>query len=60
MFDSQILDTAIGLTFIYFFLSILCSAIIEIVASLTKKRSRMLAIGILALIQDPKVLEEFY
>lgn len=60
MFDSQILDTAIGLTFIYFFLSILCSAIIEIVASLTKKRSRMLGIGILALIQDPKVLEKFY
>ena len=60
MFDSQILDTAIGLTFIYFFLSILCSAIIEIVASLTKKRSRMLGIGILALIQDPKALEKFY
>jgi hypothetical protein len=60
MFDSQILDTAIGLVFIYFFLSILCSAIIEIVASLTKKRSRMLGIGILALIQDPKALEKFY
>jgi hypothetical protein len=60
MFDSQILDTAIGLVFIYFFLSILCSAIIEIVASLTKKRSRMLGIGILALIQDPDALKNFY
>lgn len=60
MFDSQILDTAVGLVFIYFFLSILCSAIIEIVSSLTKKRSRMLGIGIEKLLRDSMALEKLY
>jgi len=60
MFESQILDTAVGLVFIYFFLSILCSAIIEIVSSLTKKRSRMLGIGIEKLLRDSMALEKLY
>ena len=60
MFNSQMLDTAIGLVFIYFFLSLLCSVIIETVAGLTKKRARMLRDGILSLLQDPKALSKLY
>ena len=60
MFNSQILDVAIGLVTVYFFLSVLCSAIIEIFTSLTKKRARMLSEGILSLLQDPKALHKLY
>ena len=60
MFDSQVLDTAIGLVFIYFFLSIFCSACIEFVSRLIKKRAKMLQIGIETLLQDPKALENLY
>ena len=60
MFNSQMLDTAIGLVFIYFFLSLLCSVIIESVTGLTKKRPRMLKDGILSLLQDPKALSKLY
>lgn len=30
MFSSQMLDAAIGLVFVYFFLSLICSVIVEI------------------------------
>ena len=60
MFNSQILDAAIGLVTIYFFLSLLCSVIVEIFTSLTKKRARMLRDGILALLQDPTALNKLY
>ena len=60
MFDSQILDTAIGLVFVYFFLSLLCSVIVEAITGLTKKRARMLRDGIQSLLQDPKALAKLY
>jgi hypothetical protein len=60
MFNSQMLDTAIGLVFIYFFLSLLCSVIIESITGLTKKRPRMLRDGILSLLQDPNALSKLY
>jgi hypothetical protein len=60
MFSSQILDVAIGLVFLYFFLSLLCSVIIEMATSLTKKRPRMLKDGILSLLQDPGAVDRFY
>ncbi|HME42375.1 MAG TPA: hypothetical protein VKF36_04750 [Syntrophorhabdales bacterium] len=60
MFNSQILDAAIGLVVVYFFLSLLCSVIAEIFTSLTKKRARMLRDGILSLLQDPKALDKLY
>ena len=60
MFNSQMLDTAISLVFIYFFLSLLCSVIIEIVAGLTKKRARMLKVGISTLLQDETVVKKLY
>jgi len=60
MFNSQILDAAIGLVTVYFFLSLLCSVIVEMFTGLTKKRARMLRDGILALLQDPAALNKLY
>lgn len=60
MFNSQMLDAAIGLVFVYFLLSLLCSVIIEMFTSLTKKRARMLKNGILSLLQDSKALDKLY
>ncbi len=60
MFNSQMLDAAIGLVFVYFFLSLLCSVIIEMVTGLTKKRPRMLSEGIFLLLQDSKALDKLY
>lgn len=61
MFNSQILDVAIGLVFIYFFLSLLCSVIIEGVTSLIRKRPRMLHEAISLLLGgDTKALEKLY
>ncbi len=60
MFNSQILDVAIGLVTVYFFLSLLCSVIIEIFSALTKKRARMLREGILSLLQDQKAIDKLY
>jgi hypothetical protein len=61
MLNSQILDVAIGLVFIYFFLSLLCSVIIEGLAGVIKKRPRMLYNGIFALLgNDADALEKLY
>ena len=60
MFNSQMLDTAIGLVFIYFFLSLLCSVIIETISGFTKKRPRMLRDGIRMLLNDPNTLNKLY
>jgi hypothetical protein len=56
MLSSLILDVAIGLVFVYFILSLLCSVIVEAVASLGKWRAKMLLQGISELIfahQEP-------
>lgn len=52
MFNSQMLDVVVGLIFVYFLLSLLCSVIIEMVSGLTKKRARMLRDGIRSLLHD--------
>lgn len=51
MFGSTILDVAIGLIFIYLILSMICSTANELVASIAKSRSKMLARGITKLLQ---------
>lgn len=61
MFNSQIMDVAIGLVFIYFLLSLICSVIIEGLAGVIKKRPRMLYNGIFALLgNDANVLDKLY
>ncbi len=61
MFSSQILDVAIGLVFLYFFLSLLCSVLIEGATSLIKKRPRMLYDAISVLLGgEEKALKNLY
>ena len=61
MLNSQILGAGIGLMFIYFFLSLLGSVIIEAVTSLIRKRARMLYEAISLLLGgDTKALEKLY
>jgi hypothetical protein len=62
MFGSNILDTAIGLVFIYSILSVITSSLNEMIASWTGKRSTNLAEGITELLNgDPEVtLQKLY
>ena len=53
MFGSSILEVAIGLVFIYLLISLICSAINEIVASTINKRGENLFEGIKNLLNDP-------
>jgi hypothetical protein len=53
MFDLAILDVAIGLVFLYLLLSLICSAITEMIARLFAMRSSNLKAGIQNLLNDP-------
>ena len=53
MFGSTILDVAIGIVFIYLLISLVISAINELIAALLKSRAKNLSKGIQALLQDP-------
>ena len=63
MSDSAILDVAIGLTFIYLLLSLICSALNEWIAALLRFRSRTLEKGIRNLLNNPdgdQPFKDFY
>ena len=53
MFGSSILEVAIGVTFVYLLISLICTALNEAVASLLQKRGRNLFEGIKNLLDDP-------
>jgi len=53
MFGSTILEVAIGIVFIYLFLSLICSTINEAIASLINKRGKNLFEGVKNLLNDP-------
>jgi hypothetical protein len=58
LFGSTILEVAMGLFFVYLLLSLTCSSINEIIASLLKLRARNLEQGIRNLICDPVLFNE--
>jgi hypothetical protein len=60
MFGSEILDIIVGLVFVYFLLSLVCSAVNEYIASITNKRGKVLVQGIEALLQGSGVIDDFY
>ena len=63
MFGLNILDTAIGLVFVYLMLSLTCTALNEWIAGMLNRRSKTLYEGIKTLLQDPKkpsLLADFY
>jgi hypothetical protein len=53
MFGSEILDVAIGLIFIYLLLSLICSAINELIEAWLKNRATNLKRGIEEMLNDP-------
>jgi hypothetical protein len=58
LFGSTALEIALGLIFIYFLLSLVCSAINEFFAGLLKWRARDLENGIVNLLRDPSKAKE--
>jgi hypothetical protein len=52
LFNSTVLDVAIGLVFVYLLLSILCTAANEWLAALTKSRSKFLKKGLIQLLDN--------
>jgi hypothetical protein len=59
MFGSEILEVAIALVFLYFTLSVVCSAVTEVVASLTKLRAKNLRES-LQIVLGSKDAKDFY
>jgi hypothetical protein len=53
MFDSEILDVVIGMVFIFLLLSLICSAVNEIIEAKLKNRAGDLERGIKELLNDP-------
>ena len=54
MFNTTIIDVAIGMVFIYLLLSLLCTATNELIELLVKKRATDLERGIRELLQPDK------
>jgi len=57
MFGSTIVDTAIGLIFVYLLVSLVVSAANELLAALFKWRAGNLSQGIRQLLQDPSLTD---
>jgi hypothetical protein len=55
MFNSSVLDIAIGLIFTFLAISLLVSTIVEAIASIMKWRSTTLLEGVKSLLNDPKL-----
>jgi hypothetical protein len=52
MFNSTVLDVAIGMVFVYLLLSLLCTAVLEVIATIFKLRAKNLEAGIRSLFSD--------
>ncbi len=63
MFNSVVLDVAIGIVFIYLFLSLISSAVTEFLAGIMKMRAKNLEEGIRSILNDPDgkgLTKQFY
>ena len=60
MFDSGILDVVIGVVVVYLQLSLVCTAVNELVALWLSKRATELEKGIRGLLTKPELVEKFY
>lgn len=60
MFGSTMLELAIGLTFFYLLLGLICSVVVEFVSSRLNLRAKYLQVGIRTLLKDPLLLEQLY
>jgi len=55
-----LLDVAIGMTFMYLLLSLICSAVNEMISAILKARAKFLEEGIGHLLEDEAFKEQFY
>ncbi|MEM8960058.1 MAG: hypothetical protein AAGD38_01145 [Acidobacteriota bacterium] len=60
MFDSALLDVAIGLIFLYLTLSLITTAGVELIQNLVNKRAKDLEKGLKELLQDDTLVDDFY
>lgn len=60
MLGSSIIDTAIGLVFVYLLLSLICSAASELIERFSKKRAKDLESGLSEMLRDPNLVESLY
>jgi len=60
MNTSSVIDIAIGLVLVYFLLSMVCSALNELLAQLLASRAKYLKKGLSILLTDPEKLKKFY
>jgi hypothetical protein len=60
MFNSGILDVVIGLVVVYLQLSLVCTAVHELIAARLKTRAKELERGLSKLLMSPQLLEKFY
>src|SRR5262245_48585581 len=60
MFGSAILEVAVGVLFVYLLLSLLCSALSELIESFIRLRARDLKKGIENLLHGPELVKDFF
>ena len=60
MFNSEVLEVAIGLVFVYLLLCLLCSGISDVVARVLAWRSRTLEEALKKLLNNPALLNDIY
>ena len=60
MFDSDIVEIAIGLIFVYFLLSLVASSATEWISRVTKLRASNLYDGIENMLENPELMKKFY
>lgn len=60
MFNSVMIEVAIGMVFIFLMLSLVCAAVREAIEARLKSRSKFIAYGIVQLLQDPDIAKRFY
>ncbi|MCP5108551.1 MAG: hypothetical protein GY950_34520 [bacterium] len=60
MFGSTILETAIGLIFVYLLFSLICSGIREWISALMKVRAKTLKKGIEGFLEDEELVKRIY
>jgi hypothetical protein len=56
----EMLDVAIGVAFLFLIMSLIASAVAELIEGLLRYRARDLERGIRELVRDPKLVEEIY
>jgi hypothetical protein len=60
MFGSAVLEIALGLVFLYFFFSTICSAIYEAISQILQMRGRQLETTIKQMLNDPELAAAFF